>query len=322
MRRWTTVLGLTLLAAGTLLAGTLPGCGSTGPETAPATAAARPTQVVLNEKGEPLGLAHHHRWSEKIGQSGEPTGDVAFANAAALGYHMIISVDGARPDAEAAAKYGLRYVHVPIEYSGITRDQALRVVKAVELSDGPVLIHCHHGLHRGPVGAMTARIALDGISNDEAVEELKESGCSAKYEGLYRDIAAFRPPTAEELAAVSSDLPAFVSAGDTVDHMAKLSRVFEGLASCQKAAWGVPADSPDVSPPHQARILWEHFRELQRMDESKAHGEQYMQWLAQTEQAATQLEEAIRAGDRAASDAAMGSVKDSCSTCHKKYRDN
>ena len=316
MRRWTTVLGLTLVVAATLLAGTLPGCGSTPP------AHVRPTQVVLNDKGEPAGLEHHHRWSEKIGQSGEPAGEVAFANAAALGYTMIISVDGARPDAETAAKYGLKYVHVPIEYSGITRDQALRVVKAVESSDGPVLIHCHHGLHRGPVGAMTARITFDGISNDEAVQELKDSGCSPKYEGLYRDIAAFRPPTAEELAAIPDDLPSYVSAGDTVEHMAKISRLLEGLALSQKAAWAVPPESPDVNPPHQARILWEQLRELQRTDESKSHGDQYLSWLAQTEQSGSQLEEAIRAGDRAAADAAMARLKDGCSTCHKKYRDN
>lgn len=281
-----------------------------------------PAQATYDAKGEPVGLEHYRKWSDKVGQSGQPVGEEAFRNAAALGYRTILSVDGAKPDAEVAAKYGLRYVHVPIEYSGITKDQALRIVKAVETSDGPVLVHCHHGLHRGPAGAMVARIAVDGISNAEATEMLKQSGCSPKYEGLYRDIAGFKAPSAAELATVPADLPAYVSAGDTVEHMAKMSRVFEGLAACRKAGWKAPAESPDVSPPHQARILWEHFAELRRLDESKSHGDQYMKWLESSEKDGVKLEEAIRAGDTAAADAAMDAVKKTCDSCHKKHRDN
>jgi protein tyrosine phosphatase (PTP) superfamily phosphohydrolase (DUF442 family)/cytochrome c556 len=305
--------GLLLVAAA---AAWFVGCGSAGP------AVERPTQVVFDAKGEPAGLEHYRKWSDKVSQSGQPTGEVAFANLAAMGYRTVISVDGARPDAETAAKYGLRYVHVPIEYSGITRDQALRIVKAVETSDGPAIVHCHHGLHRGPAGAMVARLALEGISNEEANRELKESGCSPKYEGLYRDVLGFRPPTAEELAAIPADLPAYVSAGDTVDHMAKISRIYEGLQASQKAAWGPPPESPDVNPPHQARILWEHFAELQRTDESKSFGEQYLKWLAVSQQDGVKLEEAIRGGDAAAADAAMASLKKTCDSCHKKHRDN
>ena len=39
-----------------------------------------------------------------------------------MGVKTILSVDGKIPDAEEAAKYGIRYVHVPIRYGGITND--------------------------------------------------------------------------------------------------------------------------------------------------------------------------------------------------------
>ena len=171
-------------------------------------------------------------------------------------------------------------------------------------------------------GQLNYASAGAGSSVHLATEMLKQSGCSPKYEGLYRDIAGFKAPSAAELATVPADLPAYVSAGDTVEHMAKMSRVFEGLAACRKAGWKAPAESPDVSPPHQARILWEHFAELRRTDESKSHGDQYMKWLESSEKDGVKLEEAIRAGDPAAADAAMDAVKKTCDSCHKKHRDN
>lgn len=301
------VLGLACLAG--------IGCGSPGSAPAP-----RP-EPVLDAKGEPVGIEHHHRWSEKLGQGGQPVGEVAFRNLAALGYTTVLSVDGAKPDLELAAKYGLRYVHVPIEYSGIERDQALRIVQAVRTSDGPVFVHCHHGLHRGPAGAMVARIAVDGITNEEAVKELKDSNCSAKYTGLYRDIGAFTAPTAEELAKVPTDLPSYVSPGDVPAHMAVASRIFERLAACDKAGWKAPEGSPDVSPKHEATMLRESFREMLRLDEVKTHEDRYVKWMTQSEADCATLEAAVAGGKNADASAALTRVKKTCDTCHAQYRD-
>ena len=41
----------------------------------------------------------------------------------------------------------------PIGYDGVPREQALRMIKAVQVAKGPVYFHCHHGKHRGPAGA-------------------------------------------------------------------------------------------------------------------------------------------------------------------------
>ena len=305
------------LGAAFLLCAALAACESATPSAAPA----EPLTVTLNAQGEPAGIEHHKRWSDKVGQGGQPAGDVAFRNIAALGYKTVLSVDGATPDVAGAAKYGLTYVHVPIEYSGITREQEVQIVKAVQASDGPVFIHCHHGVHRGPAAAMVARIGVEGLSNEQATADLKASGCSAKYEGLYRDVAKFTAPPADEIARAPMP-PSRANVGGSVEHMAAAGRVFERLQACEKAGGGPPPSEPDVNPPHEAVILSEHFRELARLDDMKSHGDAFVKWLADSETSAKAIESSLRAGDKAGATAALASVKKTCDTCHKKYRDN
>jgi protein tyrosine phosphatase (PTP) superfamily phosphohydrolase (DUF442 family) len=319
--RWAAVTVLGLAGALALAAGA---CGSATSDAGgtPAATAEIPSQPTLDASGHPVGLENYRRWSERIGQGGQPGGDEAFRNLAALGYRTILSVDGAKPDAETAAKYGLTYVHVPFGYNGVPLDAQDRIVKTVVASDGPVYIHCHHGQHRGPAGAMVARIAVDGISNDEAVKELKESGCAEQYKGLYRDVMACAPPTPERLAAVPDKLPSYVSPGDVADHMAALDRVWDRIGKSKDASWATPASMPDVDPPHEARMLWESFRETARLDEAKKHGDEFLAMLKRAEDGAVAMEESIRRNDGAAAAKHYEAVKSSCTDCHKRWRNN
>jgi protein tyrosine phosphatase (PTP) superfamily phosphohydrolase (DUF442 family) len=289
-----------------------------GPPVAATAAAATP---VLGAQGEPLGLEHYRRLSERIGQGGQPVGETAFRNLTALGYDTIVSVDGARPDTESARRWGLRYVHVPVEYSGITREQSLRLVQAVRTARGPVYFHCHHGLHRGPAAAAIARQAVDGVSAAQADADLRSSGCSAHYEGLYRDVTAFVVPTEAEMAAVPTDLPEIAPVGGMVDHMAAASRCFERLQACQKSSWGSPEGQPDVSPPHEATILMEHFREMQRLDEARSRGERFVRGLLESETASDRVAASLRSGRKDEASAALAAVKKTCDTCHDAHRD-
>ena len=318
VRTAVTVLGLAgalALAAGA--------CGSATSDTGKATALAEiPLQPSLDADGQPVGIEHYRRWSEKLGQGGQPMGEEAFRNLAALGYRTLISVDGAKPDADAAAKYGLTYVHIPFGYNGVPQDAQDRIVKAVTDTDGPVFIHCHHGQHRGPAGMMVARIVVDGISHDEALKELKDSGCAEQYKGLYRDIAACVPPTAERLAALPAKLPTYVSPGDVADHMAALDRVWDRIGKTKDAAWATPASMPDVDPPHEARMLWESFREAARLPDAQKHGDEFLAILKRAEDGAVAMEEAIRRNDGAAAAKHYEAVKASCTDCHKRWRNN
>jgi protein tyrosine phosphatase (PTP) superfamily phosphohydrolase (DUF442 family) len=324
VRRLVTVLGLAGAAALGIAACTSATESSPAarPDEAPATArAVVPAQPALDADGRPAGLENFRRWSAKIAQGGQPAGEVAFANLAAMGYTTIVSVDGAKPDAATAARYGLHYVHVPFGYDGVPKEAQTRIVKAVESSDGPVFIHCHHGVARGPAGALVARIAVDGISNAEAAKELKESGCSDHYKGLYRDVAAAVPPTAEELAAVPGKLPEYVSPGTLAEQMAAMDRTWARVGAAKSASWAAPAGRPDVDPPHEARILWEHLREIGRLGDVERHGPDFLTSLTKAEDAGHALEDALDKGDKDGATREFGVIKQTCDACHARWRD-
>ena len=317
------VVGVTvpLLAGAGLLV--MLGCGSARESAVrPVATAPIPAEASLDAEGHPEGIHRYRKWSDKIGQGGQPEGEVAFRNLAALGYTTIVSVDGARPDVENASKYGLRYVHVPVGYDGVPKDAQERIVKACETSEGPVFVHCHHGRHRGPAAAMIARIAFDGISNAQAVADLEESGCAADYKGLYRDVLAAVPPTKAALAQVPANLPSYVSPGDIAAQMASVDVTWDRVGKVKDAGWVTTASMPDVDPPHEVRILWEKLREMGRLDETRAKGGEFSALLTKSEEAGRALEDSIRKGDKEAATKAWGAVKQSCTACHDRWRNN
>jgi protein tyrosine phosphatase (PTP) superfamily phosphohydrolase (DUF442 family) len=118
------------------------GCGRQ--PAAPTTQAATPNPDNLP------GLHNVHRLSDKLISGSSPDGAVGFQSLKQLGVRTIISVDGAKPDVEAAKQAGLRYVHLPIGYGGVSEEQGLRLARAVHDLPGPIYLHCHHGKHRGP----------------------------------------------------------------------------------------------------------------------------------------------------------------------------
>ncbi len=277
-------------------------------------------RVLYDENGEPEGLHRHRRWSDQIGQGAQPVGEIAFKNLAALGYKTILTVDGALPEVELAKRYGLRYVHLPIGYDAVPHDVALQIAKTVKITEGPIYVHCHHGKHRGPAAAQIARMCADGISNEDGVQGLVLSGTSENYEGLWRDVRNFEVPSAEAVAKVSADLPSRVVPQGMRAMMVDLSHRFEYLKASKLLGWKKLPDHPDINPPHEARMLWELCREIDRLEEIEAHGAAFKRFNRDSEKAGVALEKALRADNHAAADRAYGTLKNLCSQCHKAFR--
>jgi len=320
--------GLALAAA--LFA--LTGCQGGGAEPAAAgpgearvaSVAPAASGVTYDEHGQPVGLHQFNPYTDHVTSGAQPDGDEAFRNLAALGFRTIVSVDGALPDVAGAEKHGLRYVHVPTQYSGMKPAEIAQVASAIHASDGPVYVHCHHGKHRSPAATGAACVALGLVTNEQALEEMKTSGTDPKYEGLFRDVAAQRPYTPEELAALpdASKLPSAVRPGDLATAMVDVDLRWEHLKAVKAADWGVPPSNPDVDPPHEAMMLWEHFNEIARLPDARQCGDDFEKWVTQAQDASKALEDAIRAKDAAAAAAAFERNGKTCAGCHKKYRDN
>lgn len=308
----------------------LAACGDTSAASGPGTAPLNRTErdvadlrvegIEYDDHGDPKGLHHYIRWSENVGQGAQPMGDIAFKHLAALGYKTVLSVDGALPELELAAKYGLRYVHVPIGYDGIPAKAALQIAASADNDGGPVYVHCHHGRHRGPCAAQILRIRTDGISPGTGINGLTRSGTNPAYEGLWKTVREYTVPSAEALATVGP-LPEKVIPQGLRATMVDTSARWENLKLSKDEGFQTPKDHPDVSPAHEARMLWELFREMARTDkECKDQGEVFLAYLKASEEATIELEKAIRAGDLKASKKHFATVKGLCKDCHRDYR--
>ena len=104
------------------------------------------------------------RISERIYVGGQPEGDAAYGELVQLGVQTLVSVDGIRPDVDAARRHGLRYVHIPIGYDGVDLHAGRSLVQLSRTVEGPMFVHCHHGVHRGPAAAAILAMA-DGATD-------------------------------------------------------------------------------------------------------------------------------------------------------------
>ena len=260
------------------------------------------------------GIHHAFRVTDRIFAGSQPEGDAAFAALAKAGVKTVISVDGSRPDVEAAKKHGLRYVHLPFGYDGISTQRIAELTKAAAPEAGTIFIHCHHGKHRGPAAAGVVCEAVAGWTPAQADTWLKQAGTAPDYPGLYRAVREFHAPSPEEIARIGA-LPETAKTPSLVGAMVAIDERFDALKSAQTAGW--PKDSAN-----EATLLWEQFRELARTDAALKQCDDFRKLLADSEHAAAALREFLRTSpaDITKLDAALKETTQSCTACHKAYR--
>jgi hypothetical protein len=257
-----------------------------------------------------------------------PEGDEGFASLAKLGVKTIITVDGARPQLDLAHKYGMRYVHIPHGYDGIDAHTQALLAGASRTLPGPIFVHCHHGKHRGPAAAAVICLANGAWTPEQGEAWLRAAGTAAHYLGLYGAVRNFRPPPPEKLRSLPSDFPEAVEVSGLVEMMVEIDEHWGYLKAARQAGYQVPKENPDIDPVHQTVILWEHYREAQRLPESARHGEKFLGLLRSAETVAKETEGLLREwradpqpAIRAQLDRNFDALAQSCSSCHKIYRD-
>ncbi len=265
--------------------------------------------------------------SDRLYSGRGPEDDSGFDSLVKLGIKTIISVDGARPDAACARKFGIRYVHLPIGYEGISQDQAMKLARAVRDLDGPIYIHCHHGKHRSPAAAAAIQICLDDkCTVPQAVDIMKRAGTDPRYTGLFAGPKELKRTTSAQLDQVKVEFRDAAPIAAVAEVMVQIDRYWEHLSLVRKAGWKAPIGYPDLDPTHEALQLREHFRELARLPNTQKRPADFKQWMVEAEKAAHDLEDALRvkAKQRDGVEAAAKAYERShalCSQCHAKYRD-
>lgn len=155
------------------------------------------------EPAQPLempGLGNLYRVSEKLYRSAQPM-QGGLVSAQALGIRTVLSLQVVDFDSglDETADLSLSLVHVPMVPSSVTDEDVLKALRAIQASDGPVLVHCLHGADRtGTVVAMY-RIVFQNWSKDKAIDEMTNGGFGyhVEYANLVEliksaDIAEYR----------------------------------------------------------------------------------------------------------------------------------
>ncbi len=264
------------------------------------------------------GIHNAHWLGENILSGSQPEGPEAFEHLSQLGIKTLISVDGAVPDAEEAAKHGIRTVHLPIGYDGIPEKRELELIRAAKELPGPIYIHCHHGKHRGPSAAMIVAMGTEDWTPIEGYAALQQLGTSPKYEGLYACVQDFKLPTTEQIESANNEFPERTLVNDVARAMVDVSHRWENLKLAKAVSWKSIPDHPDVVPAQEALILRETMFELVRNNQDLPSD-----WVSESkvmEKAAADLEDAIRRNDVEAANIAFDAGNESCNACHHKYR--
>ena len=290
----------------------------------------KPTASVPPESVKALeapGLHSLFQLTTNVFSGGAPEDDAGFAALAKLGIKTLISVDGARPQVDLARRHGLRYIHLPQGYDGISTDAQVRLIKAASTAAGAVFVHCHHGKHRGPAAAAILCRASAGWSAAQADGWLRRAGTGTNYTGLYAAARDFRPPSTSALAAKPEVFPETARVSGLVDAMVGLDERWERLQLLRKAGYRTPTAHPDITPAHEALLLKEAFRELARLPESVNRGANFLQALQDSESHAARVEHALTsaiaptAAARVELDRELDALQRGCANCHRTQRD-
>ncbi|WP_145089855.1 protein-tyrosine phosphatase family protein [Rosistilla carotiformis] len=260
--------------------------------------------------------------SSQVISGGLPEGEQAFAELQSLGIKTIISVDGAQPDVEMAKRFGLRYVHLPHGYNGISTERTQELAKAVRVLESPIYIHCHHGKHRSPAAAAVACIAAGQIPAADATAILELAGTSRNYQGLYRAAIAAQPIASTTLDALEVDYKSKVDPPPMVEQMIAIEHAHDHLKQFAADAWKASPKHPDLDPAHEALLLREHFTEMLRGEIERQSPEAFLESIRDSRDAAAGLEAAIRSGlPHRARQAFVNRIQANCVACHRRFRD-
>lgn len=293
-----------------------PNATSSSMEPTPATSKS-PSFEPQKVQPERAGLHNLIQVTGQLYSGSEPEGAEGFESLAKLGVKTIISVDGLRPNVEAAARHHIRYVHIPIGYDGIPDAAAASLRRAAHECTGPIYVHCHHGKHRGPAATAVICMAAQQVSANEAQRVLDLAGTGKEYAGLWRDVAHYPslnfegpPPELVDVAKVDS----------LASLMASLDRHWDQLKLCREAGWATPTNHPDLVPLNEAVLVREFLQEGHRIVAPDAYEPQFHNTFTDAETIALDLEDRLKQSDSAAATKAMTKLEASCKHCHTSYR--
>jgi hypothetical protein len=250
----------------------------------------------------------------------EPSTEEAFELLHGLGVELVVSVDGARPELELAARYGMRYVHLPIGYDGMDEGRRRELASVMAQREGAVFVHCHHGVHRGPAAVGAGLVGSGEMGVDDAVAFLERAGTSSRYEGLFESVRGCRVLAGDEMVC-SVELPELEIVEGVGALMVQISRTWERVEIVRDGGWRPASSHPDLVPLEEAGMLADGFRLMSEDPSAREYPVGFQSYLASSLELSMLLERALEGGARGRADELAGRIESDCRSCHAGFRD-
>ena len=268
------------------------------------------------------------KFNDAVYSGGTPDGPLGFDELRSLGIKTVISVEAIPPDAEKARAKGLRYVHLPHGYDGISPTRRLQLSKAVATLDGPIYIHCHHGIHRSPAATAMVCVSLGWLNSEQGLATLRFAGTSSRYRGLYQSVRDADLLNEEELRDAATEFVERIEVPPMTEKMVFLESLLASLEEQSKSGWELPGKDPDKTAEYQALLLKEHYREWLREGVSEnsvreSNTDVFRRLVEDAEENARRLEKALGTIRSPPSEISgrFEHVKNDCVECHRRFRD-
>ncbi|MEM6469031.1 MAG: hypothetical protein AAF802_05630 [Planctomycetota bacterium] len=248
--------------------------------------------------------------SDGLFVGGTPDGQKAFEQLVKLGVRTIVSVDHALPDVESAKLQGIRYIHLPVGYAGLSKDRIHAIASLLKHEDDGLYVHCHHGRHRAPAVAAAACIAAGILNRDGGRRLLEVAGTSSHYSGLIEAVEASSCLDKDELCVDRFEYPTRAEVPATAARMVQLSYLVEKVSQ---------SDLGESDKTRYAVLIEEQFKELLRLDAVQSEGADYRFRMMDSLRHATLLRKSVPEENQRL--AKLHQLRESCNDCHHRYRD-
>ena len=141
------------------------------------------------ERLELPGLPNLHRVSENLYRGAQPTAE-GMKQLEKLGVKTVLNLRSNRSDRDEIEGTALTYEHISMTMRNPDPENVTRFLKIVSNgSRTPVFVHCRHGADRTGTMCAIYRIATEGWSKDEAIEEMTKGGFG--YHSIWKNLVDY-----------------------------------------------------------------------------------------------------------------------------------
>ena len=133
------------------------------------------------------GVPNLHKISDNLYRSAQPTAE-GMQNLKELGIETIVNLRSFHSDREEIGNTGLAYEHI---YMKAWHPEHKEIVRFLQIVSNPkrtpVLVHCQHGADRTGTMSTLYRIAIQGWSKEDAINEMIKGGYG--FHGIWKNLA-------------------------------------------------------------------------------------------------------------------------------------